>query len=379
MEEKRDTVNSASAKSLKSGGFIVAVVSAAAVLLCVALSLSALIVSLSFARRNKAGDAFDYAGVYASVRPSCVELYGPGTRASGVVYKIANGNTYIITNYHAIYGASGLEARFVDFGDRIGTVLLGYDEYHDIALLEAEGKHGAPVTGGGIPRAGDRVLAVGNNLGYGIAAFDGIASKVNRMLAINGKAVPVYAVTSPVNAGMSGGGLFDGKGRILGINTYQTHSTGSGADERYVDGVSYSVPYNIAEKVAQQIYREKSGTQINKLVVSGVTDGGSALSSQIEFAALYFTASMTQGGFKVVSTAEDHLSECIGGKVQTGDTVVRIGGLKIGYGTNFCEIFSECLKYIADTDLDTDQLEVEVKRGNETVTVKYGTKRLKNY
>ena len=369
----RNSVKVEKTNTRSSGGLIAAVVA----LLCVILSLNIFSIAIAFKGLKKptAGGGSDYSEIFASVRPSCVELYGDGVSASGVVYKIADGKTYIITNYHAL--ASNMQVRFVDFGSRIDASLLGYDEYHDIALLEVAGKHGTPVNSGNIPKIGDCVLAVGNNLGYGIAAYEGIASKVNRMLFYEGKVVPVYAVTSPINAGMSGGGLFDRSGKILGINTYQTSSVG--ADARPVDGASYAVPYSIAEKVAEQIYHEKSGTQINKLWVVGVAAGSSVLSSQIEFASLYFTASMTEKGFKVVSVAEDYIHECIGGSVQEGDTVIRIGNLKIGYGTNFSDIFTECLNYISDTDLNTKQLEVEIKRGNGTVTVKYGTKRLKNY
>ena len=367
----RNSVKVEKANTRNGGGLIAAVVA----LLCVILSLNIFSISIAFSRKAQSGGGVNYSEIFSSVRPSSVELYGTGTQASGVVYKIVGDKTYIITNYHAL--ASNMQARFVDFGERIDANLLGYDEYHDIALLEVDGKHGTPVKAGTTPKVGDRVLAVGNNLGCGIAAFEGIASKVNRMLFYEGKVVPVYAVTSPINAGMSGGGLFDDSGKILAINTYQTQSVG--ADARPVDGVSYAVPFPIAEKVAEQIYHEKSGTQVNKLWITGVAVGSSAISSQIEFAALYFTAAMSESGFKVVSTAEDYLSECIGGKVQEGDIVVRIGDLKIGYGTNFCDIFTECLSYISDTDLNTKQLEVEVKRGSDTVTVKYGTKRLKNY
>ena len=366
------------------GGLIAAVVA----LLCVILSLNIFAVSIAFssARKGRDTSGLNYAAVFSKVRPSCVELYGLGSSASGVVYKIADGKTYVITNHHALGGSSTLDVRFIDYGNRIASQVLGYDEYHDIALLEVDGKYGTPVKRASAPNVGDPVLAVGNNLGYGIAAFDGMVSKTNRIISIKkeGKAVPVYTVTSPLNAGTSGGGLFDKTGKILGINAYQTtkvsEKVGDDDEEnRFVDGVSHVIPYAIAEKIAEQIYHEKSRTQINKLVVQGVQEGGYALPNQIEFASLYFTAQMTESGFKVVSTLEDNLSECIGGKVQTGDTVVRIGSLKIGYGTDFCDIFTECFKYISDTDLPEKLLEVEVKRGNETVKVKYGTKRLKNY
>lgn len=344
-------------------------------LLCVATFV--LLLSGCNAQNGGANDTQgDYASAYKIAAQSSVEVYGAGTAGSGVVYKIADGKTYVITNKHVVGNTDTAQVRFSEYGDKIPGKVLGYDTYHDIALLEADGEYNmAAAQIGATPHVGTRVLAVGNALGYGIAAFDGIVSRTNRMFTIDGKTVPVHAVTSPINAGMSGGGLFTLDGKLVGINTYQTGSVNENGTSRPVDGVSYSVPVSIVQKLAARIYDEQSGEQVNTLYVVA----SSSTEDEIDFNDLSFTAWFKPQGLVInaVLIAQDPPAGLSGGVPQEGDVVTKLGDVNVNEKTEFAELFTECLRYVKDPSTDGQPLKIELQRGNETIVLTYNYKRQK--
>lgn len=354
-------------KKSRANIFVSLVLSSAALL----LSVFAVVFSCL---GNETTEPYGCEYAFSAARPSCVEVYGAGYVGSGVVYRISGGKTYVLTNNHVINGAQNINVRFKEYGDGINGTVLGYDEYHDIAVIEIDGDFGAsPVSIGASPKIGTQILAVGNNIGKGIAAFDGIVSRTSYHLKVNGeKTVPVYSVTSPVNAGMSGGGLFTLDGKIVGINTYQVNTTDNGS--RPVQGMNYSVPFGIADKIAQVIIDKRPMAQIDKLSVQA--DVNSA--DEIDFVGLHFDATLCPEGLKVsMVRVSQATGEMQGGLPQVGDIVEKIGSLKINSSTCIADIYAECLKYEPDSNLNTAPITVVFKRELEKVTVSYDTKRLK--
>ncbi|MCI8413820.1 MAG: serine protease [Clostridia bacterium] len=370
-EEKMNGTEDFPAKQKR--GIMFWLIAAIALAASLALSISALIVAMAN-RQKTDGGRMDYETLFASVQPSVVEVYGAANnkRGSGVIYKIEEGQAYIFTNFHVVDATPTALVRFNEFGDKVESTLLGYDEYHDIAVLRvsaAEGAVAAKISG--LPNTGMPVLAVGNSLGYGIAAFDGIVSKSNRIYTIGNKAVPVIAVTSPINAGMSGGGVFDSTGALVGIGTYQTTAVSdpsSGSGTRPVDGMSYAVPAEIAAKIARKIENNPSGGQIDRIDVRANPD----IEDQVDFNGLYFRAKYTEKGLavNVIAYAEnDPPSSMQGGLPKVGDVVEKIGTLDITAQTGFVPLFSACLDYAHGGK--GAPLTVVLRRGTETVTVTY--------
>lgn len=337
------------------------------------LALAALIVALLPEKDVRRPDA---AETFAAVRPSVAEVFGGSKTGSGVVYAVRGGKTYVLTNYHVVRETSAPAVCFTDRGEKAASTLVGYDEYHDIALLCVEGDYGAkPVAFAEKPKTGESVLAVGNNLGKGIAAFDGIVSHTDRMLSVisNGteKVVPVYAVTSPVNAGMSGGGIFTLDGKLLGIGTYQSDTAGS--DDRTVYGMNYMVPGRIAALLAQRIEKQSTGKQAEKIDIAGNVRA----ENTIDCNGLYFSARFGSDGLTVASVlyAEPPLE--LRGDLQTGDVITQIGNLPVTAQTSFCDIFAECLRFDHDPSLRSQALTLTLRRGETTVTATYENKRLR--
>lgn len=338
------------------------------------LSVAALVTAvlsliLCVCLRPKTKRAPSFASAYAAVRPSCAEVYCGSARGSGVVTEIRGGKTYVVTNYHVV-ADGGAQVRFAEFGERYDALLAGYDAYHDIALLCVDGSFGTPCAWGMRVAAGEEVLAVGNNLGYGIAAYDGIVSHTNRLLKASGesKCVPVYAVTAPVNAGMSGGGLFTLSGKLVGINTYQTVTVEGGT--RPVDGVSYTVPANIVQKIVRRILSDGQSWQDKKIDVRG----SMTQDKTIDFVGLYFTASATQEGFVVTQTFADGVTEWEGQTPQAGDVLRKIGVFSVGADDGYADIFAACLAYEHDTAATGETLVLTFDRDGDTVKVTYTQK-----
>ena len=338
--------------------------------LCVVLAVALTVVSvcLAFARTGGKESTESYEKTFAAVRSSVVRvevgLPAASRAGSGVVYKIRGGDTFVLTNQHVIADAASVRLEFADSAiTQIGEV-LGYDEYHDIALVKVAGSFGTPVKAADAPAIATSVLAVGNNLGTGISAFDGIVSHNDRLLEVGDKLVPVYGVTSPINAGMSGGGVFATGGKIIGIGTYQVGAIKENGKERPVDGASYCVPFCIAQKIAECILREESGGQV-ETALSVYADP--YLANDIVFEDLFFSVRRTQRGYTVDN--DSYVSSEMSAAFEEGDILERFGSLTVTAQTPFWALFDEALTYGRGNDGAT--LSVSLLRGTERVTVEF--------
>lgn len=158
--------------------------------------------------------AQDASAVFARVSPSVVtvnaldEAGQPIGQGSGVV--IAAGR--VATNCHVVRDANGVR---IAQGERSWpAVWTEADLPRDICVLAVEGLEApaAPPRAGQAPEVGERVFAVGNPLGLGLAVSAGLISGVGM---IQGESrLFSSAAQSP---GSSGGGLFDGEGRLVGL------------------------------------------------------------------------------------------------------------------------------------------------------------------
>lgn len=341
------------------------------------LAVAAIVIS-SIALARAGGGAGDsvYKAAFNAVSKSVVEVTGntnKGTASgSGVVYKISGGKTYIITNFH-VSGNGPVSVKFTQYGNLHSAEILGYDDYHDIALLEVDGNFGSiAAVAAGEPSIGDKVLAVGNSLGYGIAAFNGIVSTTNRMLKndVTGydKCVPVFAVTASINVGMSGGGVFGLDGKIIGISTYKTLSVqNNDSTVTAVEGMNYCVPFSIADKLARRILDDRSGGNVSTISVQGST----ADSKTVRFNGLGFEAKFGANGLEVtnVYVAANEQSD-----ISVGDIITKIGTLDVDGNTRIYKLFDECLKYVSDPSVNSQSLVVVFGNGKQK---KYNAMRLK--
>ena len=120
----------------------------------------------------------------------------------------------IATNCHVVEGGASYQA---GRGKQlVSAALYGEDGDKDVCLLDAKGIQGKPVQLGravGL-KVGDPVYAVGAPKGLELSLSDGIVAQ------LRGGPAPMIQTTAAISPGSSGGGLFDGEGRLVGLTTF---------------------------------------------------------------------------------------------------------------------------------------------------------------
>ena len=169
-------------------------------------------------------------------------------RAQGSGF-IISADGLILSNAHVVDGAREVTVKLSDHREFKAKV-LGSDKASDIAVLKIDAKN-LPVVRIGNSDAlnvGDYVLAIGEPFGLEETATAGIVSAKARSLPGDGY-VPFIQTDAAVNPGNSGGPLFDASGAVVGINS-QIYSNSGG-----YQGVSFAIPINVAQQVADQIVK----------------------------------------------------------------------------------------------------------------------------
>lgn len=193
----------------------------------------------------------------ALTEPSVVGVEVPGGQGSGVIIWP---NNLIVTNFHVISGGrAGAEATDARLPDRVTVItaddrrltaqVVATDARADLAILETvteTGLGGVRLSDG--PDAGlvqgDTVFAIGTPFGLQNTVTSGIVSAVGR---VNPDGIPTIQTDAPINPGNSGGGLFDLKGRLVGIPT----SIGSPIPGNV--GIGFAVPANRVAKLLEKL------------------------------------------------------------------------------------------------------------------------------
>jgi cytochrome c-type biogenesis protein CcmH/NrfG len=130
-------------------------------------------------------------------------------QGSGVL--ISSGR--VATNCHVIEGGTSY---LVGRGKQLlPATLYAEDGDKDICILDAKGITGKPVQLGKAAslKVGVPVYAVGAPRGLELSLSDGIVAQ------LRGGPPPLIQTTAAISPGSSGGGLFDGEGRLVGLTT----------------------------------------------------------------------------------------------------------------------------------------------------------------
>jgi len=120
----------------------------------------------------------------------------------------------IATNCHVVEGGDSYQ---VGRGkELVRATLYAEDGDKDICLLDAKGITGKPAQLGkaAVLKVGVPVYAVGAPQGLELSLSDGIVAQ------LRGGPPPLIQTTAAISPGSSGGGLFDGEGRLVGLTTF---------------------------------------------------------------------------------------------------------------------------------------------------------------
>ncbi|MCO4746036.1 MAG: trypsin-like peptidase domain-containing protein [Proteobacteria bacterium] len=238
-------------------------------------SVLAFVAGRSTVPKTTAPAAFaSYAEVYDRVAPVVVNvsLSEPDTRV-GSGFAVARDQ--VVTARHLVVGARDVVVQGAD-GKAVWMRVVGTDARTDLALLRAESPVFEPAVLGSSDAlvAGDTLLAIGNPYGLGHSLAVGVLGSRERRLVVRegGPSVDFLQLTIPLNPGNSGGPIFDGGGRIVGILA-GTHSEGQ--------AIAFAVPVEVLKDVLPALGKGARMTRAYLGARAVETDGGLMVSDVV--------------------------------------------------------------------------------------------------
>ncbi len=259
---------------------------------------------------------------------------------------------YILTNNHVVEDASGFHVTLAD-GTTQSAVLVGADQYSDLAVLKVDGPVPA-VAGFGnsdVLDSGEAVIAIGSPLGdFKNSVTVGVVSATGRSIDTGrGYLVEDLIQTdAAINNGNSGGPLVNLAGEVIGINTLVVRSSGSGT---VAEGLGFAIPSNTAATVAGQIIQTGSVSRPN-LGIRG--------QSITPYVARRYNLPVEWG---VYITAVQSGGPAARAGLQEGDIITRIGEVALGETNSFINAlyrFHPGDKVTIGIVRDLKQMEVQV-------------------
>lgn len=260
---------------------------------------------------------------------------------------IINEEGYVVTNNHVVEGATELKV-ISSTGEEYPAKLIGTDSRTDLALLKIEGNGGYPyaVLGDSSDLAtGQSVIAIGNPLGTEFAGTvtKGVISALNRTMEVEqGLTLNLIQTDAAINPGNSGGALVNAYGEIIGINSAKISSSD-------VEGLGFAIPINEAKTVVEDLM-EFGYVQGRPLIGFSGREITEELSKMYGF----------PRGVYVVDVSP--FSGAEKGGIKSGDVICKVNGTEV---TSIEEI-----NEIRDQHKVGDELEFEVNRNGETITLK---------
>ncbi len=160
---------------------------------------------------------------------------------------------YVVTNHHVIAGAKTISV-VLDNGDAYKASLVGADTLNDLAVLKIDGQNLPTVVLGSSADldVGELAVAIGNPLGeLSGTVTAGIISALDREINIDGQKMYLLQTDAAINAGNSGGALFNSFGEVIGINTAKNAGTG-------IEGLGFAIPIDHAKPIIENLIRNGS-------------------------------------------------------------------------------------------------------------------------
>lgn len=236
---------------------------------------------------------------------------------SGVIFHSDEEKIAIVTNNHVVSDAKEVYAT-IDDKASVKAKVVGTKEDSDLAVLTISW---ADLKAAGIDevtaaefgdsdqlQVGESVVAIGNAMGQGLSATDGIISMKNQTIALQGNPLNVIQTSAAINSGNSGGALVNRKGQVIGINTAKYNS-------EMTEGMGYAIPSNEVASIAQDLLED--GTVETPYI--GIV--GTSISA--ENASLY----KLPVGALIMEVAEASPAQHAG--IEAGDIITEFNGKKV--------------------------------------------------
>jgi serine protease Do len=263
---------------------------------------------------------------------------------------------YVLTNDHVIENAHSIVVLVDDYYDpdiihRYEAEVVGTDAKTDLAVLKITREEtfmALPIGDSSELRVGTFVSPIGYPLGLEKSMTHGIVSGLNREFPEGGYELSSIQFDAAVNAGNSGGPLFDMYGSVVGIVNKKL------VFQNYVDNIGLAITINEAVPI------------INDLILFGAVSSrpmlGITPAVLNEYTAAVYGVSVTSGIFvrEINRKAPAFHSD-----LQVGDVIVEIGGVAVA---NVTDVQGQI-----KNNRPGDTIELTVIRFNEAGTQRYVT------
>ena len=190
-------------------------------------------------------------GITTSITTNYFGYQTTGAAAGSGFILTADG--YILTNYHVVESSDSIKVTTYD-GTSYDAQLIGYDESNDIAVLKIDATDLTPVVLGDSDtlNVGDSVVAIGNPLGeLTFTMTAGYISALDREITPDRTPINMLQTDVAINAGNSGGPLFDMDGNVIGMTTAKVSgTTESGVS---IEGLGFAIPINDVMRVVYDL------------------------------------------------------------------------------------------------------------------------------
>lgn len=310
------------------------------------------------------------ADVVAMVKPAVVaintetvsqSIFGSYTQEGAGSGWIIDENGIIVTNNHVVEGANTISVTLDDgrtFSVDIDTVHTDY--LNDLAIFNIDASNLPTLSIGDSSqlRVGDWVIAIGNALGLGIRATEGIVSRqgVTIPMEQDQTLYDLLETTAVINPGNSGGPLVNLSGEVIGITSAKIAQVG-------VEGMGYAISINTAMPIIEQlvsngyIIRPWMGITIAALTPSiiAAVEMDPSLDWDIE----------VEEGILLTQVLEESPAGDAG--LKPGDVIVTFGGVEVTENQEFMKILHqsaigeplEITYYRGDTQFNTTVVPIE--------------------
>jgi len=266
-----------------------------------------------------------------SILDKCVQssveiyLYYEGTlmgSGSGVIY---TKDGYIITNYHVVSDTKLAPYKIkvvLSDGSAYEAQYVCGDLETDISVIKIEKNDCVPAVLGNSDetKVGEKIYAIGNSSGEGLSVTFGLISDLDRKSVIGSDSVTLlmegaFLISAPINAGNSGGGVFNDRGELIGIVNSKKYLDKSG---NAVDGMGGAIPL------------AKALDCINTLGTNdGYIPGRAKLGVIISTAGKTLQHGWSSVTYKAYVTGVSENSSAALAGVKEGDIITSLGGVNL--------------------------------------------------
>jgi serine protease Do len=203
------------------------------------------------------------------------QIYESSSVGTGVIIGTNETELLIATNQHVTSGATSLSVGFID-ETAMDAQIKGEDSVNDLAVVsvkladipqETKDQIKVAVIGNSDElELGEQVVAIGNSLGYGQSVTSGYISAKDRTINLSDgthtyDATDLLQTDAAINAGNSGGPLFNMKGEVVGINEAKRFYDPNGET---VEGMGYAIPISKAEPILEELMALETRDIVNE-------------------------------------------------------------------------------------------------------------------